>query len=427
MSSDLFEFAQKNLNTQSLQPSPLAFRMRPTCFDEWFGHENILAPGTALRRWIESDRIPSLIFWGPSGCGKTSLAQVIARRTKCRFKAMSAVLSGIKEVKEELEQSKITLQNYARKTIVFLDEIHRFNKAQQDALLPHVEEGSVILIGATTENPAFSINSALLSRLRVIRLERLSDEALRRTILHALENQERGLGGFFQLSADALDWLVNDSDGDARRALTSLETVALMSPQNKTPLTVEELKFALASGLRRQPLRYDRKGDEHYQIISALIKSVRDSDVNAAIYYLARLLEAGEDPLFIARRLIILASEDIGLADPQALTLAMAAQQAVHFLGMPEARIPLAQLVTYLSLAPKSHQSYIALERALQEVRQTGPLPVPLHLRNATHSLLEGLGYGQGYRYVHTDPQAQFEQAHLPEGIKNREFFDPAR
>ena len=423
MSSDLFEFAQKNVSTQSFRSGPLAFRMRPSVFEEWFGHENILAQGKPLRRWIESDRIPSLILWGPSGCGKTSLAQVIARRTKCRFKAMSAVLSGIKEVKEELTQSKVVLETYVRKTILFLDEIHRFNKAQQDALLPHVEEGSVILIGATTENPAFSINSALLSRLRVIRLERLSEEALRKTVTRALEDPERGLGGFLRLSPEALDWLVSDSDGDARRALTALESVALMTPKTQVPLSIEELKAALASGLSRQPLQYDRKGDEHYQVISALIKSVRDSDVDAAIYYLARLVESGEDPLFISRRLIILASEDIGHADPQALSLAVATQQAVHFLGMPEARIPLAQAVTYLALAPKSNRSYLALERALEEVRQTGALPVPLHLRNAPHPLLRNLGYGHNYRYVHSDTQAQFEQKHLPEGLKNKQFF----
>ena len=424
MSSDLFEFMEKKRETQSLHSRPLAVRMRPLSLNEWVGHENLLSPGKPLRRWIDQDRLPSLIFWGPPGCGKTSLAAVIAQRTQCYFKSLSAVMSGIKEVKDEVYHAQLELQRIQRRTILFIDEIHRFNKTQQDALLPHVEDGSVILIGATTENPAFSLNSALLSRMRVMRFEALDATSIRRTIQRALEDPQRGLGGLFQLSEEAMDWLVNSSEGDARRALTALEAIALIVSQTQKPLSVEEVKGALESGWGRHPLKYDRKGDEHYHLLSALMKSIRGSDGNAAVYYLARLLEAGEDLRVITRRLVMSASEDIGNADPQALSLAVATQQAVHTLGMPEARIPLAQVVIYLSQAPKSRQAVLAIDRALEEVRHSGALAVPLHLRNASHPLLKEMGYGMRERSMHASPEIGGEKNDLPKGLKNQQFID---
>lgn len=431
-----FDFGFSCLPTEITSPAPasphasnpLAYRMRPKALEDLYGHEKVLAPGKPLRLWIESDRVPSLILWGPPGCGKTTLAGIIAQQTVAQFESLSAVLSGVKEIKEAVAKAYTMKQTSHRKTILFIDEIHRFNKSQQDALLPHVENGTVILIGATTENPSFELNQALLSRTRVIRLERLTADALERAILKALKDPANGLGGFFDLTSEAISWIAETSEGDARRALTALESIALsVGPQGSFacvhPLTQEQAQKALESSLERQPIPYD--GEEHYAIISAFIKSIRDSDPHAGLYYLARMLEGGEDPLFIARRLVILASEDIGNADPRALTIALNVKDAVDFIGMPEARISLAQAVTYLASAPKSNASYEGINEALSEVRKTGALPVPLHLRNPVTSLMKREGYGNGYRYAHSEKDSRARQSHLPEPLIGKRFYFP--
>lgn len=411
--------------TQGPLSGPLAHRMRPRNLDEFAGQEKVLGKGKPLRQWVETDRVPSLVLWGPPGCGKTTLGKIIASLTQSNFESLSAVLSGVKDIKEAVERAKQARRMSNRKTILFVDEIHRFNKSQQDALLPHVEDGTVTLVGATTENPSFELNTALLSRTRVIRLERLNDEALAKIIQQALSDPERGLGGFLKLTEQAIAWLASTSEGDGRRALTALESVALYSGQTKDVLDVPEMQAALESALERQPIPYDKSGEEHYSVISAFIKSIRDSDPHAGLYYLARMLEGGEDPLFIARRLVILASEDVGNADPRALQVAIAIKDAVDFLGMPEARISLAQAVTYLAVAPKSNASYEGINAAIAEVRATGALPVPMHLRNAVTGLMKSEGYGQNYKYAHSQDGQRAKQTHLPEPLLGKRFYHP--
>ncbi len=384
--SDLFEFTQSQRSTgersrELPRSGPLAHRMRPRGLNDLLGHERILAPGKPLRQWIEKDIVPSLIFWGPPGCGKTTLAQLIAHHTTAQFEALSAVQAGVKEIKEVTQRAKEARIRHRQKTVLFLDEIHRFNKSQQDALLPHVEDGTVTLIGATTENPSFELNHALLSRARVIRLEAPSWQAIAETLTKALMDPVCGLGGLFEMAPEALEWLAKIAEGDVRKALTTLEMIALDvrgSDEDQSFLDLQQTRSILEASGGRQPIAYDKKGDHHYQVVSALIKSIRASDPDAGLYYLARMLEGGDDPMFIARRLVIFASEDIGNADPQALLVAAAAQQAVHLIGMPEGRINLAQAVTYLALAPKSRASYEGIEAALEEVRLSGALPVPL-------------------------------------------------
>ena len=428
---DLFDLAERDSEESSKNKGPisgpLAHRMRPVSLDDFVGQEKVLGPGKPLRQWIETDRVPSLILWGPPGCGKTTLARIVAKKTQSNFEALSAVLAGVKDIKEVVERAKQARRLSKRKTILFLDEIHRFNKSQQDALLPHVEDGTLTLIGATTENPSFELNSALLSRARVIRLESLSEEALSKVIDSALNDPERGLGGFLKLTPEAVRWLASVSEGDARRGLTALESVSLFvgTQGHDEPLDVEQVKKALESALERQPIPYDKGGEEHYNVVSAFIKSIRDSDPHAGLYYLARMLEGGEDPLFIARRLVILASEDVGNADPRALMVAVAVKEAVDFIGMPEARINLAQAVTYLALAPKSNASYEGFNRATAEVRASGALPVPMHIRNAVTGLMKKEGYGKGYRYAHSDPKGRVSQTHLPERILGTRFYEP--
>ncbi len=399
--------------------------MRPRTLEEFVGQEKVLGPEKPLRRWVEADRVPSLVLWGPPGCGKTTLGRIIAERTQSRFESLSAVLAGVKDIKESVERARQAWALSRRKSVLFVDEIHRFNRSQQDALLPHVENGTVTLVGATTENPSFELNTALLSRTRVIRLERLEPLAIARLLERALADPERGLGGFLRLQAEAIRWLSETCEGDARRALTALETVALFGSQGDAPLGVEEVQAALESALERQPIPYDKSGEEHYSVISAFIKSIRDSDPHAGLYYLARMLEGGEAPLFIARRLVILASEDVGNADPRALQLAISAQQAVDFLGMPEGRIPLAQAVTYLACAPKSNAAYAGIGEAVDEVRKSGALPVPMHLRNAVTSLMKKEGYGQGYQYAHDDAGQRARQTHLPAELLGKRFYRP--
>jgi putative ATPase len=410
---------------RSTRSGPLAYRMRPQTLDDFFGQEKVLGPGKPLRLWIENDRVPSLVLWGPPGCGKTTLARIIATKTRSRFESLSAVLSGVKDIKEAVDRAKQAARMNRARTILFVDEIHRFNKSQQDALLPHVEDGTVTLIGATTENPSFELNRALLSRARVIRFENIPADAIETILNRALSDSERGLGGILRISSDAVRWLSKTNEGDARRALTALESVALFGMGSDHELTLDEVKAALESAMERQPIPYDKGGEEHYTVISAFIKSIRDSDPHAGLYYLARMIEGGEDPIFIARRLVILASEDVGNADPRALQVAINAKEAVEFIGMPEGRIPLAQAVTYIALAPKSNAAYTGINEAIAEVQATGALPVPMHLRNAPTSMMKGMGYGKGYQYAHNAAGQRVKQKHLPDDLVGRRFYQP--
>jgi putative ATPase len=412
---DLFE-----QGTTQTPGTPLAERLRPTRLEEVVGQQHILAEGRLLRRLIEADQLSSVIFWGPPGTGKTTLGQVISHSTKSRFVFFSAVLQGVKEIRDIVQQAKEEKAYHGRKTLLFVDEIHRFNKAQQDAFLPFVERGDIILIGATTENPSFEVNSALLSRSRVFVLHPLAPEEIRCLLERALTD-DRGLGPQ-QLSADAeaLTLLSEMAQGDARVALNALELAAATLP------TGGQLSAAAVSeALQKKALLYDKGAEEHYNVISAFIKSLRGSSPDGALYWLARMLEAGEDPLFIARRMVVFASEDIGNADPRGLQIALAVQQAVHFVGLPEARINLAQGVTYLATAPKSNASYVGINQTLAEVRKSGALPVPLHLRNAPTKLMKELDYGAGYKYAHDHKEGFAPQAYLPEKLQGRQFYRP--
>jgi len=411
--------------------APLAERMRPRGIVEFSGQEHLLGEGRILRRMIECDNLSSLIFWGPPGCGKTTLAHVIAAETKSHFIFFSAILSGIKEIREifrEAEGYKVR----GMRTILFIDEIHRFNKSQQDAFLPYVEKGVVTIIGATTENPSFEVIAPLLSRCQVLTLNSLEPAVVRSIMEQAMTDCERGLGKFGLLAADdALDFLAAQSGGDARIALNTLEVAAGLinreqwtvdSGQEKENLVTLEI---VQEALQKKALLYDKGGEEHYNVISAFIKSMRSSDPDAALYWLARMLEAGEDPLFILRRMIILASEDIGNADPRALQVAVSALQAFQMVGMPEGRIILGQAVTYLATAPKSNASYIGIDAALAEVRKSGALPVPLHIRNAPTKLMKELGYHKGYKYDHDYEGGYSGQACLPDSLATRKFYEP--
>jgi len=404
--------------------APLAERMRPRTLDEYVGQTRVLGPGRLLQQISAQQTLPSLILWGPPGCGKTTLAHLLAQTAQAPFAAFSAVLSGVKELRQVLDEAREQRRLHGKPTILFVDEIHRFNKAQQDAFLPHVEKGLIVLLGATTENPSFEVIAPLLSRTRVVVLEPLSADDLLLLLRRALQDEERGLGAQ-HLSADeeALLFLAQHSQGDARVALNTLEVAATLAAQKGTarldlPL-VEE-------AAQHKALLYDKGGEEHYNVISAFIKSLRGSDPHAAVYWLMRMLEAGEDPLFIVRRMVIFAAEDIGNADPHALPLAVAVKDAVHFVGLPEARIPLAQAATYLATAPKSNASYQAMLAALADVKQYGPLPVPLHLRNAPTKLMKGLGYGKGYRYAHEYEGAVIDQQHLPDALRERRYYLPS-
>lgn len=417
---------------------PLASRMRPRSLDEVIGQEQLLGPGKLLRRIIESDRITSMILWGPPGSGKTTLAEVIARHTHARFVTLSAVSAGVADLRKVVEEAARLRQFSQQRTILFIDEIHRFNKAQQDAVLPHVERGVVTLIGATTENPSFEVNAALLSRARVFVLKALGEEQIISILQRALHDKERGFGQLpISIADDALRQIAIFSNGDARTALNVLElatqaskgTAAENAPVQITLPLIEEV-------MQHRALLYDKSGDQHYDTISALHKSLRGSDPDASLYWLARMLEAGEDPLYIVRRLIRFASEDVGMADPQALLVCVAAQQAVHFVGLPEANLALAQAVVHLATAPKSNALYAAYSRVREDVQQTRNDPVPLQIRNAPTRLMQDLDYGKDYKYAHDyykdmqidDPErppATQLQDYLPESLHGRRYYEP--
>src|SRR6266478_4326282 len=422
---DLFT-EQRDAAFQRVQP--LAARMRPRSLDEFVGQEHFIGPGKLLRRMLYADRLSSLIFYGPPGTGKTALAHVIAQHTHCRFRQINAVATGIKEVREILEEARKELEQTGTRTILFVDELHRFNRAQQDVLLPDVEEGIVILIGATTQNPFFAINSPLLSRSQIFTFEPLSRDHIKAILQSALKDTERGLGKLpVQMSEEALNFLAEISDGDARRALTALEVgvLSVISKEPRESASEAKIDFTLElaqDSIQRKHLDYDATGDAHYDVASAFIKSMRGSDPDAAIYWLARMLEAGEDPRFIARRIVICASEDVGNADPQALVVATAAVQAVEFVGLPECQLSLAQAVTYIATAPKSNASTLAIGKAREDVRSGRTLPVPEHLRDASYRGAKKLGHGAGYQYSHNFEGGFVEQEYLPE---ERRYYEP--
>jgi len=406
-------------NEESIRP--LADRMRPVNFDEFVGQEKIVGAGMPLRKAIESDKVGSLIFWGPPGSGKTTLAELIARSTHGQYVPFSAVSSSIKEIKEIISKAGAYYQAIGRRTYIFIDEIHRFNKAQQDAFLPYVEKGDIILIGATTENPSFEVNSALLSRMRVYVLTRLAPEHIGKLIERAIADNERGLGKMrLTLAEGALDFIAIAADGDARRGLMLLELTAEYVGIGKT-ITVKHLEKVH----QKQILQYDKAGEEHFNLISALHKTIRGGDPDGSLYWLARMLDSGEDPMYIIRRLVRFAAEDVGLADPYALTLTLNARDTYHFLGSPEGELAIAEAVVYMACAPKSNSIYTAFEQAMKDASEHGSLPVPLWIRNAPTGLMKALDYGKGYKYAHEFEDAITDQQYFPEELAGTEYYHP--
>jgi putative ATPase len=420
---DLFSISMEEKLKKS---APLADRMRPQDLDDFVGQDHVLGEGKFLRRAIKADRINSMIFFGPPGTGKTTLAMIIANQTKMRFEKLSAVTAGVKDIREVVARAEESLKMTGKKTILFVDEIHRFNKSQQDALLPFVERGIIILIGATTENPYFEVNKALLSRAMVIVLNSLEREDLRLLVDKALKDKERGLGDYnVHLEDEALDYLLTIAQGDGRIVLNSLEIGVLSTEPDKNGLRTIDLE-GIRDSIQVKSARYDKGGDEHYDTISAFIKSMRGSDPQAVSYYLAKMINAGEDPIFIARRIVIAASEDVGNADPMALQVAVAALQAVHAIGMPEGRIILSQAALYVANAPKSNSAIVAIDKAMDDVRNLEIGRVPGHLRDAHYGGAEKLGHGKGYLYPHDYPGHYVEQTYLPEGFEDKIYYKPS-
>jgi len=409
---------------EPLAGRPLADRMRPQTLDEFIGQEDLLGPGKPLRTQIERDDLSSMLFWGPPGCGKTTLARIIARRTKSEYIPFSAVLAGIKEIKEVMAKAE-GVRRYGRRTIVFVDEMHRFNRAQQDAFLPHVEAGNIVLIGATTENPSFEVISPLLSRMKVYILKALSAEQVAMLLRRALEDPMRGLGNEnVEISDEIIERIAILANGDARSAYNTLEALVFGTAPDAAGRRVVS-QAVLEEVLQKKLLPYDKSGEEHFNLISALHKSVRNSDPDAALYWLARMLESGEDPLYLARRMVRMASEDIGLAEPNALAVTLAARDAFDFLGPPEGNLALAQAAVYLSLAPKSNAVYKAYGEVQQDLKNTIAEPVPLHLRNAVTSLMSNVGYGKGYQYAHNAEAKVTDMTCLPESLTGRTYYTP--
>lgn len=413
---------QLSLFDNQIKYTPLASRLRPKTLEEYVGQSHLLGPGKMLRRLIEQDQISSMIFWGPPGVGKTTLARILAGKTKADFVDFSAVTSGIKEIKEVMARAEQSRQMGIR-TVLFVDEIHRFNKAQQDAFLPYVEKGSIILIGATTENPSFEINAALLSRCRVFVLKALEEEELVALLKNALQNPLGYGNEQIEITKEQLLVIARFANGDARTALNTLETAILNGEMSAEKITVTD--EGLSQCITRRSLLYDKNGEEHYNLISALHKSMRNSDPDAAVYWMCRMLEGGEEPLYIARRLIRFASEDVGMADPQALPIAVAAYQACHFNGMPECDVNLTQAVVYLSMAPKSNALYTACEEVKQDIRTMPAEPVPLQIRNAPTQLMKNLEYGKGYQYAHDTEEKLTKMQCLPDALADREYYLP--
>jgi putative ATPase len=424
MSMDMFDEQDKK---QQLQGAPLATRMRPPSLNGFVGQEHLMGKGRVLRRAIEADHIPSMIFWGPPGCGKTTLAYIIAATTGAFFAPVSAVSATVADLRRIIQQAAERRKAHAQKTILFIDEIHRFNKTQQDAVLPFVEDGTVTLIGATTENPSFEVTSPLLSRARVVPLKPLTEEEIRVLLLRAIKDKLQGIGDLnAEISPEAISHLIALSHNDARAALNTLEIAAQNTPPDASGKRMITLEI-IEDTLQKRAVLYDKKGEQHYDLISALHKSMRDSDPDGALYWLAMMLEGGEDPLYIARRLVRFASEDVGMADPQALVLAMASQQAVHFVGMPEANLALAEAAVYLATAPKSNSLYEAYSRVQKAIKEGASSSVPLHLRNPVTPLMKDMGYGQDYKYAHDYPDHFVPQEHLPDNLKGREFYTPGK
>ncbi len=422
MPRDMFEAHFEKLRNET---APLAARMRPQTLADYVGQEHLVGEGRALRRAIDAGELPSIILWGPPGSGKTTLAHLMAAANAAYFAQVSAVSAGVADLRKIIEDAKQRRLSQNQKTILFIDEIHRFNKGQQDTILPYVEDGTVTLIGATTENPSFEVISPLLSRARTYVLKGLNEEQMRQILDRAITDTELGIGSSnVVMSDEAAAQIINLASGDARIALNILELAARTTPPDeagKRQVTIE----AVEDAAQAKTLLYDRAGEQHYDIISALHKSLRGSDPDASLYWLGRMLEAGEDPLYVVRRLIRFASEDIGMADPQALVVAMAAQQAVHFVGMPECNVALAQLVVYLATAPKSNSLYMAYKRVQETISKNPIEPVPLHLRNAPTGLMKDLGYGKGYKYAHDFPGHFYKQQNLPDALKDKKFYFP--
>ena len=420
---DMFEH---KLEEQMKEEAPLAARMRPATFNEFVGQEHLIGEGRVLRKVIEAGQLPSIILWGPPGSGKTTLAYIIANATDSHFSPISAVSAGVADLRRIIEEAKERRKLYQQKTILFIDEIHRFNKAQQDAVLPFVEDGTITLIGATTENPSFEVVSPLLSRCQVLTLNPLTKEEIRIIILRALRDRLRGLGTLnVDLDNDAMLHLIPMSNNDARIALNALEMATLATPPDEDGKR-HILLATIEEAVQHRALRYDKGGEQHYDIISALHKSMRGSDPDASLYWLVRMLEAGEDPLYIARRLVRFASEDVGMADPQALVIAMAAQQAVHFIGMPEGNLALAEAAVYLATSPKSNSLYAAYSRIQKEIKADSNESVPLHLRNPVTPLMKDIGYGKGYKYAHDYPEHFVEQQNLPDSLQGKRYYTPS-